>query len=176
MQPQMQPQAMTKLKWFWAWQDRKEEAWLESMSREGWHLKDVGFLTYVFERGEPEEMVYRLDFRTSKEVPEYVEFVQGAGWEYVGQMSSWLYFRAPAQAGKTTELYTDAEGKIAKYQRVIGILVITGPVYWVVLLSHLDRFTGWVALPIVVFFLALTGLYAFSMFKLIGRINQLKRT
>ena len=59
---------------------------------------------------------------------------------------------------------------------MIGILVITSPVYWVVLLSHLDRFTGWVAVPIVFFFLALTGLYVFSMFKLMSRINQLKRT
>ena len=173
---QAETQTMRKRRWFWAWQDHKEEAWLEAMAREGWHLQEVALLNYTFERGEPREMVYRLDFRTSKEVPEYVEFVQGAGWEYVGQMSSWLYFRAPAEAGQTTELYTDAEGKIAKYQRVIGILVITGPVYWVVLASHLDRFTGWIALPIVVFFLALTGLYTFSMFKLIGRINQLKRT
>jgi hypothetical protein len=172
----MQSDTMVKHRWFWAWQDHKEEAWLESMAREGWHLKEVALLNYTFERGEPREVVYRLDFRPSKEMAEYVEFVRGAGWEYIGQMSSWLYFRAPAEESKTTELYTDAEGKIAKYQRVIGILVITSPVYWVVFASQLDRFSGWVALPIALVFLAMTGLYAFSMFKLIGRINQLKRT
>ena len=172
----MQQQRMRKHKLFWAWQDYKEEAWLESMSREGWHLREVGFLSYTFERGEPQEWIYRLDFRPGKEMREYIAFVQQAGWEFIGKMSSWLYFRAPAEAGQTAELYTDAEGKIAKYQRIIGVLLITSPVYWVVFVSQLDRFTGWVALPIALLFLALTGLYAFSMFKLIGRINQLKRT
>jgi hypothetical protein len=133
-------------------------------------------LSYTFEQGEPQEWVYRLDFRTSKETPEYIEFVQGAGWEYVGKMSSWLYFRAPVSTDAPAELYTDAEGKISKYQRIIGILVITSPAYWVVFLSQLDRFSGWVALPIALMFVALTGLYALAMFKLIGRINQLKRT
>ena len=176
MQPQMQPQAMTKLKWFWVWQDHKEEAWLESMSREGWHLKDVGFLTYVFERGEPKEWVYRLDFRPSRETAEYIEFVRGAGWEYIGHMSSWLYFRAPAQAGQTTELYTDAEGKIAKYRRVIGILLATSPGLWAVFVSRFERLTEWAELPITIILVTVVALYAVSLVKLIGRISQLRHT
>jgi hypothetical protein len=176
MKMQPQPKAMTKRRWFWAWQDEKEEAWLEAMAREGWHLREVGVLRYTFERGAPQEWVYRLDFRTSRETPEYIAFVEGAGWEYIGKMSSWLYFRAPVSADAPAELYTDAEGKISKYQRIIGILVIFSPAYWVVLVSRIDRFSGWVAVPIALLFAAVAGLYAFVMFKLISRINQLKRT
>jgi hypothetical protein len=172
----MQPDTVVKRRWFWAWQDEKEEAWLESMSREGWHLVDVGYLRYTFERGEPQAWVYRLDFRTSKEIPDYITFVQEAGWEYVGKMSSWLYFRLPAEEGPTAELYTDAEGKIAKYQRVIGVLVITSPAYWAFLMSRLDRLPPWFGVPLALIFLCVTGLWAFTMFKLVGRINQLKRT
>ena len=172
----MQTETMVKRRWFWAWQDHKEEAWLEAMSREGWHLRDVGYLRYTFERGEPQDWVYRLDFRTSKEASDYIEFVEGAGWQYIGKMSSWLYFRLPAQAGQPAELYTDAEGKIAKYQRIIGVLLITSPAYWVVFVSRLDRYPPWFGIPMVLIFLAVTGLYAFSMIKLIGRIKQLKRT
>jgi len=145
------------------------------MSREGWHLREVGFLRYAFERGEPQDWVYRLDFRTSRETSDYIEFVEGAGWQYIGKMSSWLYFRLPAGAGQPAELYTDVEGKISKYQRIIGVLVITSPAYWVVLISHLDRYPPWFGIPMVLIFLGITGLYAFSMIKLFGRINQLKR-
>lgn len=172
----MQTETMVKHRWFWAWQDEREEAWLESMSREGWHLKELGPLRYTFERGEPQEWVYRLDFRTGREIQDYVEFVRAAGWQYIGKMYSWLYFRLPAEAGQPAELYTDAEGKIAKYQRIIGILVITSPAYWVVFLSQLDRYPPWFGVPMIAIFLSITGVYAFSMFKLIGRINQLKRT
>jgi len=172
----MQPQTMTVHRWFWAWEDHKEEAWLESMSREGWHLRDVGFLTYTFARGEPQEWVYRLDFRTSKETQDYVEFLQEAGWHYVGKMSSWLYFRLPAGTGQPAELYTDAEGKIAKYQRIIGVLLITSPAYWVVFLSSIKRMPIWFGVPVVAIFLSVTGLYAFSMIKLAARIKQLQRT
>ena len=172
----MQPQTLRKRRWFWAWQDYKEEAWLESMSREGWHLQEVGFLSYTFERGEPQAWVYRLDFRPSKDAPDYIEFVQEAGWQYIGKMSSWLYFRLPAKAGQPAELYTDSEGKIAKYQRVVGILVATSPAYWVVFISQLDRVPPWFGLPTILLFISVTGLYAFSMIKLIGRINRLKRT
>jgi hypothetical protein len=167
---------MIKRRWFWAWQDEKEEAWLESMAREGWHLRGVDFLTYTFEQGEPREDVYRLDFRTSKETAEYVEFVRGAGWQFIGKMSSWLYFRAPASAEAPTELYTDAEGKISKYQRIIGVLLITSPAYWVVFLRSVERLPAWLGVPVTLIFVSVTVLYAVAMFKLIGRINQLKRT
>jgi hypothetical protein len=174
MQPQ--PQAMTKRRWFWAWQDYREEAWLESMSRQGWHLEEVGFLSYTFVRGEPQEWVYRLDFRTSKETPEYIAFVQEAGWEYIGKMSSWLYFRVPASADTPKELYTEAEGKISKYQRIIGILVITSPAYWVVFLNSVKRLSAWLGVSVTSIFVSVTVLYAVAMFKLMGRIKQLKRT
>jgi len=32
---------ISKIKWFWAWQDEKEEAWLSNMARDGWHLKGL---------------------------------------------------------------------------------------------------------------------------------------
>ncbi len=31
-------------KWFWAWQDDKEERWLEEMSERGLHLVSPGVL------------------------------------------------------------------------------------------------------------------------------------
>ena len=53
-----------KFKWFWAWQDEKEETWLAEMSSQGWHLLRVdgpGF--YTFQSGAAADYVYRLDFQ-----------------------------------------------------------------------------------------------------------------
>jgi len=172
----MQPQTIRKHKLFWAWQDYREEAWLQSMSREGWHLQKVGFLTYTFARGEPQDWVYRLDFRPDRDLPQYLQFVQGAGWQYIGSVASWLYFRLSAGADQPTELYTDPEGKIAKYRRVICVILLTCPVYGLVLLSRLNRWPPWFAVPLLAVLVAAICLYAVALVKLVGRINQLRRS
>jgi len=61
----MQTGAKRILKWFWAWQDEQEDAWLESLSREqGLHLAAVApFGIYTFNVGSPRAMIFRLDYR-----------------------------------------------------------------------------------------------------------------
>jgi len=172
----MQPQTIRKHRLFWAWQDDREEAWLESMSREGWHLQDVCFLTYTFARGEPQEWAYRLDYRPGRDLPQYLEFVQEAGWHYIGSVAGWLYFRLPARLGQPTELYTDREGKIAKYQRVLGVLLLTCPVYGLVVLRRLNHWPPWYATPLFALLVVAVCMYVVALVKLVGRINQLKRT
>ena len=172
----MHAQTMNRRRWFWAWQDHKQEAWLESMSREGWHLQDVDLLTYTFRRGEPRAYAYRLDYRPDKDADEFLEFVQEAGWQYIGKMTGWLYFRLPATAGKPTELYTDPDGKIARYKRLIGITAATSPAYMVVFLPHLKRLPLAVAVLFVSVFVAALAFYAFSLIKLNNRIKELQRT
>ena len=58
---------IVKHKWFWAWQDDKEEEWLSDMSKQGYHLSKPGFFgRYEFEQREPRNYVYRMDFMTGK--------------------------------------------------------------------------------------------------------------
>ena len=171
----MHAQTMVRRRWFWAWQDHQQEAWLEAMSREGWHLKDVDWITYTFERGEPAEYVYRLDYRPDKDAQEFQEFVQEAGWQYVGKTTGWLYFRLPAEAGPSAELYTDPEGKIARYKRLIGITAATSPVYMVVFLSQLKKMPLPLAVLYVTVFVVAMAFYGVSLIKLNGRIKQLQR-
>ncbi|MCI0519408.1 MAG: DUF2812 domain-containing protein, partial [Chloroflexi bacterium] len=104
-------------KWFWAWDDEKEEAWLREMAVNGWRLTAPELpASYTFKKAEPQDMVYRLDFfrggKTSH--AEYLQLFLDAGWEYVGDMSGWNYFRTPAQGDQAPEIYTDNEGKIQK--------------------------------------------------------------
>ena len=100
-----------KTKWFWLWQDDIEEAWLEQMSQLGLHLKKAQIMAqYDFIQGQPEDFAYRLDFRDSlkrKNKEEYIHLFNDAGWEYLGEMGGWQYFRKPAQPGDDKEIFTD---------------------------------------------------------------------
>jgi Protein of unknown function (DUF2812) len=123
----MEKTTINKFKLFFSWQDDKEEAWLGSMSREGWHLLSLGFPgAYTFQKGEPRNFIYRLDFQTTgnKEKPAYLQLFRDAGWEHVGEWSGWQYFRKEAKPGDDPEIFTDPESKIKKYERVMGVSLL----------------------------------------------------
>ena len=115
-----------RCRWFWPWQDGEESAWLEDMSRRGWHLASYGFLVYTFVRGEPRDYIYRLDLappgRTRRE--DYLRLFRDAGWEHVASWGGWKYFRAQPGTTMSTEIYTDDASRAARYRRVLLVLVI----------------------------------------------------
>lgn len=86
----MAEELVRKFRWFWAWQDQQEEAWLEEMSQQGLHLKSVGILAlYYFESGCQQDYVYRLDFSSSyRDRENYMQLFKDAGWEHIGNIGS----------------------------------------------------------------------------------------
>ena len=104
---------VNKNKWFWVWQDDKEEAWLSEMDREGLHLEAVSLGRYKFRKSEPGNYVYRLDYQSlrSKDKESYLQLFEDAGWEHVGDMNGWMYFRIQADEGESPEIFSDAESK-----------------------------------------------------------------
>ena len=161
----METKMLRKHRIFWAWQDEKEEAWLSEMAQEGWHLLHPGFPGfYTFQQGEPAEMVYRLDFITSKvDREEYYQLFTDAGWELVGEMMGWQYFRKVARPGEEPQIYTDPESKIQKYMRLFGYMIIFLPacVVGVINLSNLPNNTFKLIFGLVFVFVSLTWSYAF---------------
>ena len=176
----MTNEIITKTKWFWAWQDEKEEAWLSEMAHQGLHLDGVPFPgRYQFKSGEPADYVYRLDYQSlkTKDKVSYLQLFADAGWENVGEMGGWVYFRYLVTNGEAPEIYSDLESKIGKYQRVMLYLVIFLPIMLLLMnnLSAADNPGS--------FFMILQGLaallmllYAFGMIQLMIRINKLKKT
>ena len=121
----MNAATLKRINWFWPWQDEKEEAWLESMSEQGWHLKSVQILgQYTFQNGEPRSFAYRLDFQIVKksDLPGYLQVFQDAGWEYLGEISNWRYWRKEVEQGESLEIFTDVESRLRKYQRLLGFM------------------------------------------------------
>jgi hypothetical protein len=173
-----------KTKWFWAWQDDREEEWLGEMSRQGLHLRQPGiFGQYTFQPGAPREFTFRLDFVTNaKKNDDYYQLFQDAGWEHVGVLGGWQYWRKEVVNGKVPEIFTDNASKIQKYQRLIGVLVILMPIY-VVFLSNYNNFSRmqskgfFSSLYEVLFFIffMIVMIFVFAMVKIMQRISSLKR-
>jgi hypothetical protein len=166
----MSTERIRRFKWFWAWQDHREEAWLREMANQGWRLSGVGIpLCYEFQKGEPSDDVYRLDFVSSKtDMNEYRQFFEDAGWEHVGTMAGWQYWRKPAGAGGAEEIYTDAESKIEKYRRLLGFLLILTPIYLTWLIIDLPR-------PVTIAYTAIMVLWALALVRIWMRMRELRR-
>jgi hypothetical protein len=126
MRPIMKSVILRKFKFFWPWQDEAEEAWLRQMALSGWHLDlsdwAVLFGIYPFAAGMPQDYIYRLDFKTSRQqdIQEYLQLYRDAGWEYVGTLvnSGWQYFRQKAASDKVLEIFTDNASKIERHKRL----------------------------------------------------------
>jgi len=173
-----------KSKWFWAWQDDKEEAWLGEMSRQGLHLRQpAAFGQYIFEQSEPREYAYRLDFVTNaKKSPDYYQLFRDAGWEHVGEMGGWQYWRKEIVDGKVPEIFTDNASKVQKYQRLLAFLVVFYPIF-VIFLSNYNRWSAmhgrgfFSTLYEIIFFLffVIVILNLFNMLMILRRITTLQR-
>jgi len=169
---------MRKFRWFWAWQDDKEEHWLEEMSAQGWHLTEIALpIQYTFTAGEPRRYAYRLDYITVKraERASYYQLFRDAGWEHLGEMSNWQYWRKEITSEETPEIFTDADSKVQKYRRLLGILIVLFPVYITIFLTQTSDRYGDFGMVIHLLYLAIMVLYAYGILKLIHRISQLRR-
>jgi hypothetical protein len=184
----MDTTTLKKTRWFWPWQDEEEEAWLGKMSHKGWHMKSVQLpCVYTFGVGEPLDYTYRLDYQPADraKMPEYLQIFQDAGWEYIGEMSNWRYWRKLAAPGETPEIFTDRESKLRKYNRLLAymgffltLLVVMGVSLFrdhpwtdsdgITLISAI--YVGGMLLDAVVI-----PIYVVVVAQLVRRINELKK-
>lgn len=164
-----------QFRFYWAWEDEKEEAWLRAQAQAGRRLAGVTFPgVYTFELGEPTDMVYRLDFFTGKDQQAYRRIFEDAGWEHAGAYGSWQYFRKPAAAGEDLQIFTDRASKAEKYRRVLLTLVLAAALLFPTFFNTLTRRPGEIfqVLTLIVFLFEMLVLYAMLM--LLRRIRQLK--
>lgn len=100
----------------------KEQEYLSRMHAEGWRFVDVtapGF--YHFERCEPEEVIYQLDYNqeglANKE--EYIQMFQDCGWEYLLDFFGYSYFRKPkSQMQEEESIFCDDHSRLEMMRRV----------------------------------------------------------
>jgi hypothetical protein len=108
----------------------KEERWINEMSKQGLQLKEYKFGRYFFEKGKPNEYIYRIEMLDenpkSEKSQEYIRFMEESGVEFVGSYNTWVYFRKKVEDGPF-EIYTDYLSRIQHYEkiaRMFGIIAL----------------------------------------------------
>jgi hypothetical protein len=170
---------MTTLKqfrWFWAWDDEKEEKWLRDMAKKGWHFTSVSLPgNYYFEQGEPKDYVFRLDYLLQrKDMLTYLQIFQDAGWDYMGEMNNWQYFRKEVINGEAPEIFTDNESKSKKYSGFLFIMIVFMPIL-IINLRNLNDETGTFFEVVTFITFCLFLLYSYSIIRLGARVLKLRK-
>lgn len=170
---------VSKFKWFWAWQDEKEELWLHEMAKQGLHFQSVKLPgSYLFEVGEPRDDYYRMDFIIDrKDYENYLQLFKDAGWENLGEMDGWQYFRTEGRGNAVPEIYTDKDSKAQKYQRLMLILVVFLPIFMTIITRPADSSSRFAEVYNAGKFLGaiLMMFYVYAMVSILRRITELKR-
>lgn len=101
----------------------KEEQFLTEMAAKGWRFVDTNGWVYTFERCEPEQVVYRLDYSglALNERSDYYAMFRDYGWEYLQDFNGFSYFRKPA-AGATKEdleIFSDGASHLEMAKKVL---------------------------------------------------------
>jgi hypothetical protein len=126
---------MTRTKSMWrfflAYEDQKQEAWLEALALQGWNLSRPGLFRFIFTKGKPNTNRYRLDYEMlrGKQRDEYLVLFQDAGWDFLGEVTNRYYFKARSDAF-SPEVFSDPESRRDRIRRELrllgGILAIEG--------------------------------------------------
>ena len=113
----------------------REALYLRKMHAEGWRLKEVTHsnlvvaVKYTFEKCQPEQMSYQLDFYPMKksERASYLQLFKDCGWEHITDFNSFSYFRkvhSEIESDAEFEIYNDAAGKLAMVNRILRLRLV----------------------------------------------------
>lgn len=164
---------------FFAWNDGKEEAWLRSQALLGRHLVSVGPFFYRFREGQPADVTYRLDLQTTGKMDrtEYFGLFRDAGWESVCRFGAWYYFRTPTGTGRSPEIYTDTASRVAKYQRLLVLLlIVTLPLFNSVIGPLSRRYDSGLWIAFRIFQAALLAFLFYGAIRLALLVSKLKKS
>ena len=108
----------------------REALYLRKMHAEGWKLKEVTYsnlvvaVKYTFEKCQPEQVSYQLDFYPMKksERASYLQLFKDCGWEHITNFNGFSYFRkvhSEIESDAEFEIYNDAAGKLAMVKQIL---------------------------------------------------------
>ena len=113
----------------------REALYLRKMHAEGWKLKEVTYsillfaVKYTFEKCQPEQVSYQLDFYPMKksERASYLQLFKDCGWEHITAFNGFSYFRklhSGIESDAEFEIYNDAAGKLAMVKRILRLRLV----------------------------------------------------
>ena len=134
-------ESLTKIRFFTADNYEKEELFLTQMASKGWHFSGFAFIFYHFEKGQPRNDIYKLDFRKLQveDKENYLQIHRDLGWENVYEFKVfngvWEYFRRDgnleiSEKGlQEQQLFTDKESLIELLIRMRNFYFVLGAIF-----------------------------------------------
>ena len=101
----------------------EEEMWLTTMHSLGWKLIDVSRNSYKFEKCQPENWIYQLDFRNKNVEDSNIKLFGDYGWNFILQNNNWFYFRRIkdiSDSDADLSIFSDKDSKITMCERVLS--------------------------------------------------------
>ena len=131
----------------------REALYLGEMHAQGWKLKEVSYsnlvvaVKYTFEKCQPEQVVYQLDFYPMKksERASYLQLFKDFGWEHITDFNGFSYFRklhSGIESDAEFEIYNDAAGKLAMVKRILIMRMIPILLLFSALLPVFSKFVS----------------------------------
>ena len=146
----------------------REVLYFREMHAKGWKLRKVSYsillfaVKYTFEKCQPEQVSYQLDFYPMKksERASYLQLFKDCGWEHITDFNGFSYFRkshSEIESNAEFEIYNDATEKLDMVHRILRLRLL--PVLFFLsmliplflkLLSERDVFSGLVFLLAII--------------------------
>ena len=168
---------MNRYKIFFIWQDDKEEAWLRNLSIKDLRLDSVSFpYTYHFSGDTSKKYAYHLNAPQDPgmSLVTFKETFQKSGWEHIGRMNGWHYFRKEASGEIEPVLEWGNKTKAGKYQRFMMFLVGLLPFLLIIFPAVGKRFAPPLFDVLKIAYFIFLALYTLITFKVYQRVNQLR--
>ena len=124
----------------------EEEKYLNEMAKKGFILKKYSaFGRYHFEKGNPQDLHYRIDYRLFKsksEFHDYVTLFEDAGWKHVyGTIYSGSQYFLPVSKHASDDIFSDKESKARRHERLSQVCLLNFALmllYFLIVLISID--------------------------------------
>ena len=134
----------------------REALYLRKMHSEGWKLRKVSYsillfaVKYTFEKCQPEQVSYQLDFYPMKksERASYLQLFKDCGWEHITNFNGFSYFRkahSEIESDAEFEIYNDAAGRLAMVKRILTMRILPILLLFAALLPIFSKFVSGVS-------------------------------
>ena len=134
----------------------REAVFLGEMHSKGWKLRKVSYsillatVKYIFEKCQPEQVSYQLDFYPMKksERASYLQLFKDCGWEHITDFNGFSYFSKPyseIESDTEFEIYNDAAGKLAMVKRILTMRILPILLLFAALLPIFSKFVSGVS-------------------------------
>lgn len=154
----------------------KETVWLNEMAAKGYALTGFFAGIYSFEKTEPGEYVYQIDFNDKMFAvsDDYRSFMEETGVEIVQSWGYWVFLRKKAADGDFI-LYSDVDSLITHYTKIRNMFKVVTLIELICFMIEIISFelTAPASKPMLFCFILLIGTFVFACAKMTFKTNHI---